>query len=87
LEHSVAQQRVVGFSLEYRTVKLVSTAQKERIAEFSPLLFGFVCLCFFVDVQARKTHSSTLCVPHFPNLSMAKMMHKQALFVVAKHWL
>jgi hypothetical protein len=84
LEHSVAQQRVAGFSLEYRTVKLVSTAQKERIAEFSPLLFGFVCL--FVDVQARKTHSSTLCVPHSPNLSMAKMMHKQALFVVAKHW-
>jgi hypothetical protein len=84
LEHSVAQQRVAGFSLEYRTVKLVSTAQKERIAEFSPLLFGLVCL--FVDVQARKTHSSTLCVPHFPSLSMAKMMHKQALFVVAKHW-
>jgi hypothetical protein len=86
LEHSVAQQRVAGFSLEYRTVKLVSTAQKERIAEFSPLLFGFVFFCVFVDVQARKTHSSTLCVPHFPNLSMAKMMHKQALFVLAKHW-
>jgi hypothetical protein len=84
LEHSVAQQRVAGFSLENRAVKLVSTAQKERIAEFSPLLFGLVWL--FVDVQARKTHSSTLCVPHFPNLSMAKMMHKQALFAVAKHW-